>query len=524
MTADSIGDRVVSDISASAPEPPSDEGGIMKERVVKNAMIYMVAQLLSWAVAFFSISVIPRRLGEVACGQAAIAGTAVGSVATLLTLSIDQFLNVEIGRDPRQAERLIRATMGLRLVCVPVMLVGATIALYVMKADRVIWILGGIYMAAQTLGYIVGPMRSVLAGWEDARRVATYDLMQASLGLTGLPFLRFGVIPTVTAGLVFGLPIATYSTLAVRRRVSSLRPIFDVLLWRRIIQSSLGFLVNEWVAPFLGFTTIYMLKRYTAAGDVGVYSQAQRLLGTFMFVPTAIGSALLPALSRLADTDAEEFDRLQQRILVVLVVMGMPIVLLALMLADPFCHLLYGKAQFQTLPIVVKFCGLTVIPLYVTTILYRFLVAKRRNVIWSLVMLSALILNLALCLVLIPWSQNAPGIRSAPVGATLAFTIAEAYSMVMALVLLKVNPLNRETLNRLGRALVAATAMGGVMWLTRGLFFPITGALGLLTFGWLAWRLEALGRDDQQKLGALVARKLGPLPRKLRGLLNKRAK
>ena len=498
-------------------------GGVVKERVVKNAMIYMAAQLLSWAVAILSVSLIPRRLGEVGTGQMNVAGQAVMTVAPLLTLSVDQYLNVEVGRDPSQAERLLRATIGLRLVCIPLMAVGACIALYVLKADRIIWTLGGICIVAQALGYVYGPMRSILAGWEDARRVATFDLMQAALPLSGVPFLGpgQGPIPFTIAGLVVGAFTVQYPMLAVRRRVGSLRPVFDVALWRKLIRSSLGFLVNEWVAPFMGFTTIYMLKEYSGVADVGVYSQAQRLVGTFMFVPTAIGAALLPALSRLADTDAEEFDRLQQRILVVLIVMGMPIVLLALMLADPFCHLLYGKAQFQTLPLVIKFCGLSVIPLYVTTILYRFLVAKRKNAIWGLFMLCAVILNLALCRVLIPWAQNAPGIHSAPVGATLAFTIAETFSMIMSFALLKVNPLNRETLGRIARALIAAGAMAGVMWAARGLFFPITGALGVGVFGWLAWKMQTLGRDDQQKLGELVSRKFGPLARRLRGLFKR---
>ena len=41
----------------------------------------------------------------------------------------------------------------------------------------------------------------------------------------------------------------------------------------------------------------------------GVYTQAQRLFGTFLFVPTALGAALLPSLARLAQASQEEFRR-----------------------------------------------------------------------------------------------------------------------------------------------------------------------------------------------------------------------
>ena len=498
-----------------ASPAPAEERGIVQERVVKNAMIYLAAQLLSWAVAILSVSLIPNRLGAVAIGQMTVASTAVGSVASVLTLSLDPFLNAEAGRNRADSGRLLRAAIGLRLVCIPLMLAGSCIALYSMQADRTIWILGGIIMAAHSLGYVFGMFRSVLAGWEDARRVAVYDMLQAAVPLTCVPFIGLGVISFVATGLFTGLPVLAWITGVARRGVGSLRPAFDIPLWRHLIKSSLGFLVTDWVTPFLLFTTVFMLKGLGGAADVGVYSQTQKLLGTFMFVPTAIGSALLPSLARLADTDAAEFRRLQQRVLVVMIVLGMPIALLAFLLADPFCRLIYTKPEFHSLPVAVKFCGLSVVPLYVTTILYRFLIAKRRNAVWGLFMLGTVVINTLLCRLLIPLMQQAPHVHSASAGAILAFTVAETCTMFMAFALLGINPLNRETLGRLGRALLAAVAMAGAMWLTRSLFFVLTALIGIGVFGVLIWKMEALGRDEQQQIGALAARKFAPLLKRL---------
>ena len=151
---------------------------------------------------------------------------------------------------------------------------------------------------------------------------------------------------------------------------------------------------------------------------------------------------------------------------VLLVVLSLPIAILALMLAHPFCHFLYGTQRFRSLPITVQFCALNVLPLYTTTILYRFLIAQRRNHIWAAFMLGTVGLNALLCWFLIPLTLRAPGIHTGAAGAIIASAIAETVTTVCAFVLLRTNPLNRDNLSRIARALLAGVAMASVMWAT----------------------------------------------------------
>ena len=480
---------------------------ISHDRVAKNTLIYMAGQLLSWVMTFVSVSIIPRRLGESNIGHLAIAATAVGAVANMLMLGLDGFISAEIGRNKGQSERIVQAFLGLRLSLLPLLAVGAMIALRAAHASPLEWTLGWIAMASAGVGFVFAPLRAVLMGWEEARPVSVYTLWMGIAPLLAIPFLYLGPAAYALISLFGGLPGTFATVLATRRRIP-LHPRIDTKMWEILVRGSSAFLLTEFVAQFYDIGSVFILKHYTGAAGVGVYSQAMKLLGTFLFVPTAIGYALLPSLTRLAQSEPDTFARLQQRVFVLLVVLSLPIAILALMLAHPFCHFLYGTQKFRSLPITVQFCALNVLPLYTTTILYRFLIAQRRNHIWAAFMLGTVGLNALLCRFLIPLTLRAPGIHTGAAGAIIASAIAETVTTVCAFVLLRTNPLTRDNVSRIARALLAGLAMAGVMWAARGLFFALTAIFGLATFGAVAWKLEALGVEEQRKIAELIQNKL----------------
>ncbi len=472
-------------------------------------MIYMAGQLVSWLVTFVSISWIPRSLGEKGIGQMGLGSAAVFNVGLILSLSIEQYLTPAVARNPSEARAMLRSTLGMRVAMLPIMLIVCSIALYGIHADATVWALGRLYMVLQAITFFYTPCRNVLVGFEEARKVALCDLGQVCAGLFMLPVLHYGVVICVEAWTLANIPVMLWGIWCVYKRVGNIWPTFDFARWWVMIRASLAFLVNDVAAPIMAYTTVYLLNLY-GGGDttVGVYSQSQKLLGAFLFIPTAIASALLPSISRLAETDYPAFRRMQQRVTMLMIVVGMPILILALMLAVPFCSLLYGASKFQALPVALQCCGITVIPLYVTIILYRFLVAERKNAVWGLFMFFTMVLNAILCRLLIPYMMLAPHIHSGAAGATISFAITETISMVAAFILLKVNPINGESIGRLFRALLAAAAMVGVMWVTPDLFFVLRGALGMLVFGVLAWGFKVLGEEDQQKLAEIVMKRL----------------
>ena len=213
---------------------------ISHDRVAKNTLIYMAGQLLSWVMTFVSVSIIPRRLGESNIGHLAIAATAVGAVANMLMLGLDGFISAEIGRNKGQSERIVQAFLGLRLSLLPLLVIGAMIALYAAHASPLEWTLGWIAMASAGVGFVFAPLRAVLMGWEEARPVSVYTLWMGIAPLLAIPFLYLGPAAYALISLFGGLPGTFATVLATRRRIH-LRPRIDTKMWEISGTGQFGF-------------------------------------------------------------------------------------------------------------------------------------------------------------------------------------------------------------------------------------------------------------------------------------------
>ena len=504
--------------------PPSGNRG----RVAKNASIYMASQIITWLVTFVSLSIIPRLLGEKTLGEMTFITALTASVVGFFSFGIDSYMTKEIGRDSRQAERLLRATFGLRLaVSIPTLaIIWAFIASK--HPDRLLWLLLGFTVVGTPIAYLITALRAVFAGSERAKQVVTLDIIGVAMPLLALPLLSAqdsfrSVVALSIVGLL-GALLGLFTPLWWLRDSMRLRPVVDFKIWAELIRGGLPFLVNNFVLSLYASVTALQLQHYADFESVGVYGQAQKLFGTFLFVPTALGAALLPSLTRMAQASPPEFRRMQARVLGLLIVLGLPVTASVMLLARPISLLLYGPDRFVTMPLTLQVYALVVIPMYIVSTMYQFLVAQNRNGMWSAFLLATVGLYALASMFLIPFFHD--HYHAGAIGAVSATLIAETCSTIFAFILLKNNPFDAETIGRVFRALLATAAMGLVMVSIRQGFtrlpvrlqlappillieLVLCATLGIATFAVLGWVLRILTEEEQTKISETVRRKLG---------------
>lgn len=471
--------------------------------VARNASIYFVIQVASWVITVIGVSVVPRRLGERAWGQIAVAETVAFTLAATLGLGCETYLIKEVGRDRENASRLVRATLGLRIL---LFIPGATLSILAfifLSGDSVLFRIGLCYTLAMGIQLVQGTLRAILSGWEEAGKVAIGDFIGSLPIVLVIPFLSYG--PIAYVGAVVAVLIVTTLLRAywIAQR-ASLRPTFEPELWRTLVLGGAPFLMNDVILRVYGVSSVFVVRHFCGDSGVGVLSQGSKLFGTFLFVPTAIGAALLPSISRLAHQDREAFSAMQARILALLVTIGLPVAALVFVLAKPVCVLLYSADRFQGLPLVLQVMSFAVIPVYVVTTIYQFLVVQNKGATWGVFLIGTVTLNTIFGFIAVPialrlWHNGAAGAALANVGAEIA-------SMVAAIALLHVNPFTREVMGRISRALAAAVGMAIVMWLVRDRFLLIPVGLGIGTFLFLGRVLHILDPDEQVRLGGLFGK------------------
>jgi O-antigen/teichoic acid export membrane protein len=508
---------MIDEIEAQNPQANQNENQTQK-RVVRNTGIYLIVQIISWCVTFVGLSIVPHALGEKAIGDLVLASSTVSMVYSFGSFCIDAFLVREVGRSASEAIVLIRATLGLRLITAFLLLPVAWLVLRLLNSspgvmDDALWL-----SPSFVIGAVTEPMRSALAGLENARAVSLTDLLLSSGALVAVPFLAFGVHGLLVVGIALQIITLALRVSWLRGKVS-LRPTFSLRLWGQLIRGGVPLMMNNYVGFFYGYITLLVLNHFLQSAAVGEYNQVARLTGTFLVVPTVISAALLPVLTRKADMDPRSFAQAKIRVLVVLIVSCLPIMTGVALLAEPLCHVLY-RGKYVHVPQALQMGVLLLLPLYVINVIYQFLVAEKRNGIWSFVLLGTVILNTALAWFLVPYTEHR--YHNGIAGATIANTIAEFAAMGFAFTLLKVNPFDPALLFKVLKGLVATAGMAGVMWMTRlwlirlplsymlsnTLQLVVPALLGTGVFLALAGLLRAFPPQEQEMVVSAIQRKL----------------
>ena len=360
-------------------------------QVTKNALIYFFGQLLSWIATFCAVSIIPTLVGIESQGQIILVANKVMLFYPLLTFGIDVFIMREVGQDHSRAEWLVRSCLGLRIAIFPLLILLSLLTLsFTKNMTPMIWKMGYLGIIFITFVFFSDIFRATLGGLEEAKRVSLTELIFSVSPLLAIPFLKFGnPLPYQYMVCIGGFIVLAIRWNWVRKR-TLLRPIFNISAWKEILKGGLPYVANNMILQILSTIAIFMLEYLDSHKALGIYGQALKLFGTFLFIPTALGMALMPSLARLGEEDKEQIGGLQERVMVLLIVLGLPLMTLVMLLAEPLAHILYRKsgsigipADFLMVPMVLRIYALAIIPMYLVTALYQFLVAQNRGGIWT---------------------------------------------------------------------------------------------------------------------------------------------
>jgi O-antigen/teichoic acid export membrane protein len=312
-----------------------------------------------------------------------------------------------------------------------------------------------VLLIANCFIFIGAPIVAAMTGWEEAKLVSFFSVLASTAVLVQVPFLRFGYLVALIVAQAFGTLVPFYFQIKWGRRFTSLRPTFDPRLWLRLIRGGIPFLANSLTLQIYSASSIYILGFFTSAGMVGTYATAVRLVGISSYIPTAIYMAMLPSAVRMASLGGDELDQVQARTFKYIVICGFWCTAIVFLLGPPAAALIYIK-RYPDIMLIMQAGAFTIIPLFIVTTLYSFLVARGRNGIWSYFLLGTTLLNVLLCLILIPWTRD--HLHNGAAGAVFAVAIAETVTMVAAIALLKLKVFTGDTVSY-GLKTVAATAL-----------------------------------------------------------------
>ena len=498
-------DDSISMISEQTPEEAPISNTSM---VIKNTGIYVIGSLLSWLFILAHIIIAPRYFGPTVWGQYNIGWAAATLLTSQLGFCIENYLVVSIGKKRERAESMLRATVGLRLAMMPLMIALGAAGIYVSRLNHDTTLFAMIGLTSICFTFVFSPFTSVLLGWEEAKKMTVISVLTSFTTIVPIIVYRYGPLPTY----IFHMFLYTFAPIAfqiwyVSRRINVI-PQYDPKLWKELIFGGAPFLVNSIILLMYATPVIYMLRHFSTDAMVGSNAILGRLMGVIMFFPSAVAQALLPTAVRVVELKGDRFKAVQTRIMMSVIVVGAYMSIIFLILSKPIVMLLYG-AKYPDLPLQLQFSAAMIIPLYLTTTLYTFLVAMNKNKIWSFFLLGTVIINSAAAWFLIPACKSY--LHNAGVGAVLATTIAESMTAIFALVLLKSPIFAGKNLVAFLKLAFSCLVMGLCVWAARDLFLLIPLVLGSLVFTLCVWKTKTLSDEDQGLIRVFIMNKTNRL-------------
>ena len=449
---------VASPEATGAAEPAS-----RSQRVGRNVLVTLATQLVSWGLTFAVTLYLPRYVGDAGLGKLAFVASFVMIFGVFVPLGSSTVLVKEIARDRHRTGELLAATLLLRLplgLMMSGLAVGAAALLHYSALVQVLVLVAACGMVMSALNEAFS---AALQGQENMSRLSAAVLVEKFLssGLTIYLVMVRAPLWMLAAVVLFT------SAVSLLINASAFRALLPTLRW-----PPMGAVTALAIAgmPFMGwvvFRTLYsqtdpiILKMVTNDATVGWYAVATRLVGTSLFLPAAITTALLPTLSRLHRESAADFQQLSRRMLGLVMLFGIPVSLVLILLPGQLIALLHYPAGFVHSIPVLRIGGFGALLYYVAMVLGTAVIASdgqqkmmRASVIATVASIPACFAGAFLTHVV--WGNGA-------IGAIASDSLVEIYLVICYLRMLPEQTFGGENLIYVGRCTAAALPMAAFL-------------------------------------------------------------
>lgn len=458
---DEARDSGASDVlDTAAAGPAAIRGSVIR------AAAYFTGILLSLASAPLLI----RHLGQADFGRyftvvSLIAIVTGLSDAGLSTIAIREYSTLAGAKRDRLMEnllgmRLVLSTAGGLAAVAFVALAGYA---SVLVLGTVLAAIGMVFQVTQTM--LVVPLQSALRfGWAAAieiLRQAFGVLLIVMLVLAGAQVLPFLAVP-IPACLVALVVVA-----ALVRRLTPLRPRFDLDTWLPLLRDTLTYAVAIALNAVYFRVTIVLMSLVATELQTGYFSTSFRVVEVVIGLPALIMGSAFPILSRAARDDSERFRYATRRLFEIGVILGAWIVV-CIQVGAGFAIGVVGGSDAAPAAALLRIQGIALLATFITLACAFPLLSLRRHRELLIANVLALSASVALTLALVP-SLEARGAAAAAVAGELLL------AAVTAVMLVRADPTIRLPLSILPIAFAAAAVA-----LAIGLLTPVHAIVAVI--------------------------------------------
>ncbi len=427
-------------------------------RALGNSTLMMVSQLVTWTTSLALTGAIGRTLGDEGFGDLYLAMSWTVIFGVLVGFGLDQQLTRAVARDRTVLSQYLLNSMALK-ICLFVL----TYALI----TGIVYVLGYPPEVRKTTAIfscvlLFQGMNGLLGASYQAFERITYSTVGGTLEKVCVALIG---IYLLTHGYGVQALVATYVAVACGnmlwqmyflRKLASIRPAIDLRIWPQLLRGGVPFFWF-WVLTSVYFRVdVIILSKLTSSEVVGWYGSAYKLFETLMFLPTIVSMVIMyPILARLSAQSRDGLRFAMEKGLGIMLMLGTPICVGLFTLAGPIITLIYGDKDFAPAVPALQWLAVALFLLYVNHMMVVSLWSLNQEKKMIPAAGVAVFINMGLNFVLIP--------RYGHLGAAASTVATELFLTAYVLAVIPKDLLSRNSLDVLGKALVASAVMALVL-------------------------------------------------------------
>ncbi len=437
--------------------------------VGRNTIIQFVGKVGSTMLGLVTVAMIQRYLEPAGFGAYTTAMAYLGFFSVLADLGLYVLLVRELAKPEADADFVAGNLLGLRWVSVVVILSIGTGLVFLLPYEAevrqavAVGVLAYVAIAATQLLVAIYQKHLAMA------RVVTGEIISRVAWLIGswLVIHYAGGLSALMAVVVVANGLLLITLWGAARKFISLRPRYDKKYWLYLLRETWPIAVSVVLNLIYFRADTLILAWLRSSYEVGLYGAAYKVLEILNTFPLMFVGLLLPALGvAYAGQDRERFVRLYQRGFGLLAMAALPLVVGGWILAEPILVLIGQQAYAPAAPIL-RLLLIAVAALYMNSLSGHVVtvIGRQRQMVWAY--LAVAVIGLATYLTLIPMY----GTRGAAIGTIVTESLTAIIGSIMVLRVIHF----RLDIRGLLKTLVAATAMGVVVWALReqSLYLPV---------------------------------------------------
>jgi len=316
----------------------------------------------------------------------------------------------------------------------------------------------------------------------------------------------------VQLGLVISfiyLDLGFFAILVALIISAALTFIFNFFFARKYIPLTLAFNFSYWkkflkaalpIAASVVLTLIYFkidsiflslgfINRSSAnpISDVGIYSIAYKVLEGLIFFPAMFVGLIMPLLSKYAFSQPEQFKKIFQKTLDMLIVFIIPLIIGLLILSLPLVVLIGGK-EFSASALVLQILSLAIGLIFLGNLFGCSIIALNKQKIGAWIYFGGMVFNVIANLIFIP--------KYSYLGAAMTTVFTELLVTVLMFVLIWKTISYFPSLKIIFKTLFAGLTMGAVIYYFQNWNLFLLIGLGAVIYVGMLYLIKGITKEE----------------------------